>query len=261
MKTVNDVQVGTKIATKHNSRLSHLESVALGLLVLAIKSNYFKKELVQYLFENDLILPKTITNQGFYQNYESIKWILPINPSIAESKLKWLVNEIEYVSDAEREKIIRILDLAYRKPVPEMAAWGIVFNETLGVFVAGHPFFVDRHLEYSQAIILSPNWRNLEPQNLTKQISRISLMTLTKCIEEAELDFKRLEPEVSSWLLEGKNLELYVAKNEKDFKGILTHLSNSGIIYTSISNEINLIALQPSVTGSYETLFAKLTLL
>ncbi|MEK7572685.1 MAG: hypothetical protein AAB493_02430 [Patescibacteria group bacterium] len=258
MKTLDFVQVDTLInTTKKNSEISRLESVALGLLVLAKKSDLFKKRLMQRLFEHDLILPDTVEISEVPLEYEHIKWIPLINPKVAERKLVWLSNEIDYAPDLQRQRIIKILSLTYRKPVPKMAAWGIFFNETLGLTLGDPDFYCC--LEYSQVIILGSGWHKSEPQNLTKQVSMVSLMALTRCIEEAHFNLNRLEPEVSSWLLEGSGIQLYSAKNDQDFEEILVHARDCGLPFASISEDVNLIALQPSITGSYDTLLAKLT--
>ena len=258
MKTLDFVQVGTGInTTKEGSEISRLESVALGLLVLAKKSDFFKKRLMQHLYEHDLILLGTIEIPEVPLEYGHIKWIPSINPKVVERKLVWLFNEIDYASDLQRQRIIKILSLAYRKPVPKMAAWGILFNETLGLTM-GDPD-LDCCLEYSQVVILGSGWHKLELQNLTKQVSKVSLMALTRCIEEANFNLNRLEPEVSSWLLEGSGIKLYSAKNDQDFEEILIHARDCGLPFASISEDVNLIALQPSITGSYDTLLAKLT--
>lgn len=261
MRTLDLVQVGTENTTKKELGLSKLESVALGLLALATKSEVIQKKLMQGLYEYDLIMSNLENTSEESLDFSHIEWIPFINTRIAESKLFWLINEINHASDEERQRVVKILSYTYRNPVPQMAAWGFIFNETLGVFVAGHPFNVDMRLEYSQVIIVGPNWRQLEPQNLAKQVSRISLMALSKCIEEANFNLKRIEPEVSSWLLEGSGLELYCAKDEEELNEILIKAQNCGLLCSSISEEVKLIALQPSVSGSYETLLAKLTAL
>jgi hypothetical protein len=261
MKNSDVMQVGTKNSTQENVQLTHLESVSLGLLGLAKESSYFKNQLLKQLYEHELILTDASPLQELNLDYGHVKWIPFINPGVAESKLTWLCREANNTSNEEREKIVQILSLAYQDPTPKMAAWGIVFNETLGVFVAGHPFFLDQCLKYSQVIILGPTWRELESQNLSKQINRASLLTLSRCIEEAKFNLKKLDPEVSSWLLEGSGLELYGAESKEDFTEIVTQVKNCGLPFSSLSEEVDLIALQPCVTGSYETLLAKLTML
>jgi hypothetical protein len=256
-----DVLVGTKNTTKKDSKMTHLESVALGLLALTMKSDFFKQQLMQQLYEHDLILTDSSETPGDDLDYENIEFIPFISPEVAVRKLSWLCNEIGFASKNEKQRIVRVLSLTYKNPIPQMAAWGFIFNETLGVFVAGHPFNIDSCLEYSQVIILGPNWQKFESQNITKQVNRISLMTLTKCIEEAKFNLKRIDPEVSSWLFEGSGLELYCAENESDYKEILVRMHNCGQPYISLSEDVDLIALRPSVTGSYEILLANLTAL
>ena len=254
MKTSEMMQLST---AKESLELSYFESVALGLLALAMKFEFFKKQLMQHLFDHDFILPAGFEMPEVSLDYRHIKWIPSIHPNVAEDKLIWLLNEIEQAPEMERQRVIKILSFAYKKMMPEMAAWGILFGETLFVAV-GNPDVTSA--EYSQVIVLDPSWKELDSQNLVKKVNEVSLAMLTRCIEEANFNIKRLEPEVSSWLLKGSGLKLYSAKTNQDFKDILTNLNDCGMpfVYNS-ENNIGVIALQPSITGSYDILLAKLT--
>ncbi|MDP3974831.1 MAG: hypothetical protein Q8P88_00895 [Candidatus Jorgensenbacteria bacterium] len=258
MKTTHAVEtdVGMNISTETVQR-SRLDSVALGFLVLAARASFFMEWLAQRLRDRALILPGVIEVPAF--EHEPVEWVPPINPAVAEQKLTWLLNEMEYAPERQRQRIINILNLAHRNPVPQAAAWGFIFNETLGVFVAGHPFNFNTLVDYSQAVIVGPGWHLLAPHDLTRKVSRVSLMALSKCIEDAGFKLDRLEPEVGSWLLEGSGVRLYDAENGQSFKDVLACVRESGLPFASISEEVDMLALQPCITGSYETLLAELT--
>lgn len=84
-------------------------------------------------------------------------------------------------------------------------------------------------------------------------------MALSKCIEDAGFKLDRLEPEVGSWLLEGSGVRLYGAARDQDFKDVLACVSATGLPFASVSEEVDMLALQPCITGSYETLLAAMT--
>ena len=261
MKTKSITEVSTGIsATKESFQLSHFESVALGLVASAIKSETLKKQIIQYLFDYDLILQKDVEMNEVTLKCENIEWLPFVHPEIIKRKIEWLTNELKQGPELQRQRIIKILSLSYRKPVPEMAAWGILFGETLFV-VRGNPDPFSSFLEYSQVVIIGPGWQKVKPQSLTKEVSRVSLMAITRCIEEAKFDLNRLEPEVGSWFVEGSGVDLYEAKDVNDFKETFRLVQKSGIPFASVSEDLNLIALQPGITGSYETLLSKLTAL
>ena len=258
MKTTHVVEtdVETSVSTKILP-LSHLESVALGFLAFAARADFFKEWLTQRLSDLKLVLLDTIEIPAFEP--EHIEWVPPINPAVAERKLAWLLNEMEYAPERQRQRIVNLLNLASRNPVPQAAAWGFIFNETLGVFVAGHPFRFNTLVDYSQAVIVGPGWNRLKPQDLTRRVSRVSLLALSKCIEGAGFKLDRLEPEVGSWLLEGSGVRLYGAENGQEIKDVLVCVRESGLPFASIFEEVDMLALQPCITGSYDTLLAELT--
>ncbi|GEM_PF-3285706 len=237
--------------------LSHLESVALGFLALAAGASFFKEWLTERLSERTLALPDIIEIPAFEPAH--IEWIPPISPAVAERKLIWLLNEMEYAPERQRQRVINILNLSHQTPIPKAAAWGIVFNETLGVFVAGHPFRFNTLVDYSQTVIVGPEWTRLKSHELTKCVSRVSLMATAKCIEHASFKLERLEPEVSSWLLEGSGVRLYGAESGQSFNDVLARVRESGLPYAFLSEKVDMLALQPCITGSYETLLAELT--
>lgn len=258
MKTTHVVErdMETSVSTKILP-LGHLESVVLGFLALAARADFFKEWLTQRLSDCKLVLPEALEVPAFEP--EHIGWVPPINPAVAERKLAWLLNEMEYAPERERQRIINLLNLASRNPVPQAAAWGFVFNETLGVFVAGHPFNFSTLVDYSQAVIVGPGWTRLKPQELTKRVSRVSLLALAKCVEDAGFKLDRLEPEVGSWLLEGSGVRLYGAESGRSFKDVLASVRESGLPFASVFEEVDMLALQPCITGSYDTLLAELT--
>jgi hypothetical protein len=235
-----------------------LKLIALGLVLFAKKQSNFKKLIFNGLFDRNFYLPNTEVHLSA-DDITLIKWIPQINPLIAEKQLIWLFNEMEYVQLPEREKLITILHLAFDKPTPQAAAWGIIFNETLGVFVAGHPFDIKSSIDYSQVVIVDSNWKQFKPHILAKRINKASIKVLTKCMESANYDLKRLEPEVSSWLWEGSEIKLYYAKRNGDFEDILNCAHKSGLLCFVTTEDINVLALQPCITGSYDcTLLAPL---
>lgn len=239
-----------------------LESVAFSLLMLAGQQDSFRQLLLRRLRDRNLMLSDTAEVPEIDVENAPIEWVPPINPMIAERKLNWLFNEISYTQGLQREKLIEILNLACVAPMPKAADWGIVFNETLGVYVAGHPFRIARRMDYSQAVILDSDWELLEPHNLAKLVNKASLMVLKKCIEAAGSDLERLEPEVGSWLWEGSEVKLYCAESVQDFENVLARVSKSGLLFASVTDEVNALALQPCVTDSFDhTLLAGLTML
>jgi hypothetical protein len=259
MKTLNTIGLCEKTDLVETIlERSHLETVALGFLALAVKSDFFKKWIKQRLLVRETTLTDASGIPEINFEYEHISWLPPINLVVAESKLSWLFSEIDYAPEYQKQRIIGILNLACGTPVPQAAAWGIVFNETLGPTL-GNPELFNRCIDYSQVVILGPGWNLFKPQDLTRQVSRVSLQALAKCIEDANFKLDRLEPEVSSWLLEGSGVRLYSAESDQDLKNVLTSMRKSGLPLASISEEVNMLALQPCITGSYDTLLAELT--
>lgn len=238
---------------------SHLESVALGFSELAGMSNDFKAWLKQRLLERELILID-VANSPVDSEHEGADWIPSIHPAFADRKLTWLFDEIELIPKPQRQEVVRILNLPCRDTEPKAAAWGISFVETLNVFPAGHPFRSPR-LDYSQTVILGPGWNQLKPQKLTTQVSKASLMALKKCVEDADFKLERLEPEVSAWLVEGSGVKLYGAECEQDFADVFVRVRKSGLSLASVSDEVEVLALQPCIDGSFEILLSGLTAL
>ncbi|MBI2033845.1 MAG: hypothetical protein HYT13_01975 [Candidatus Liptonbacteria bacterium] len=251
------VDVGVNITAETPQR-SHLETAALGFLGLAKKSGSFREWLKRRLFDRELILLGATEFPEAALEYEHGEWVPSIHPAIAERKLTWLFDEIDCAPEPQRQGVVKILNLACGHTMPRAAAWGIVFVETLGVFVSGHPFRSPR-VDYSQAVILGPGWNLLKPHDLTKRVNKASLTALTKCIEAASLDLKRLEPEVASWLWKGSGVRLYSAQSNQDFEDVLAHVRKSGLSFASVSEgKVDVLALQPCITGSYDTLLAGL---
>jgi hypothetical protein len=257
MKTPHAVDIAVEAVVTETPRRNYLELVALSFLALAAEVNFFKEWLTQRLRDCKLVIPDAADVPEF--EHEHIEWVPSINPAVAERKLAWLFSEIEYAPECQRQRVVNILNLASRNPVPQAAAWGFVFVETLGVFVAGHPFRFNSKVDYSQAVVLGPSWHILASHDLTRKVSRASLMALTRCVENAGFNLNRLEPEVSSWLLEGSGVKLYGAVRDQDFKDVLVYVRASGLPFASISEEVDMIALQPCITGSYDTLLAAMT--
>lgn len=237
---------------------SHLESVALGFSELARMSNDFKAWLKQRLLERELILIDA-TNSPVGSERESADWVPSIHPAFADRKLTWLFNEIELVPKLQRQEVVKILTLACGDTMPKEAAWGTIWNETLGPTLGD--LLDSVRLSYSQTVILGPGWNRLKPQNLTTQVSKASLMALAKCVEDADFKLERLEPEVSAWLVEGSGVKLYGAECKQDFADVLVRVRKSGLPLASVSEEVEVLALQPCIDGSYEILLAGLTAL
>ncbi|TSC81750.1 MAG: hypothetical protein G01um101420_855 [Parcubacteria group bacterium Gr01-1014_20] len=260
MKTLYfpEVDTGTD-TTPETPQQNHLKAVALGFSELAKMSNDFKAWLKRQLLDRELILLDA-ANSPVDSERVDVDWVPSIHPAIADRKLNWLFEEIELVPKPQRQEVVRVFNLACGDTAPKAAAWGVVFVETLGVFVAGHPFRSPR-LDYSQTVILGPGWNQLQPQNLTKQVSKASLAALTKCVEDADFKLERLEPEVSAWLLEGSGVKLYGAESGQDFADVLAHVRKSGLPFASSSEEVDMLALQPCINGSYDILLAGLTVL
>ena len=240
------------------SQRNYLDTVALGFFALTQGSSFFKKWLTQRLLDRDLVSPGVADIHETALEYENIEWAPPINPAVAEPKLAWLFNEIDYAPERQKQRVVEILNLACGNIImPQMAAWGIAFVETLSPRPSGHPFrFTD--VDYSQVVILGPGWNLLKPQDLTRKVSRASSLALSRCVEEACFKLDRLEPEVSSWLLEGSGVRLYSAESDQHLKDVLDNVRESGLPFASISEEVDMLALQPCITGSYDTLLAEL---
>ena len=131
MKTLNVVQADSKNSSQKISTPTHLELVALGLLGLAKKSNYFKKQLLEQLYKYDLILTDISPAPEIHMDYKDIKWIPFIDPKIAIDKLNWLCREICNDSIEEKEKITQILSLTYKNPTPKIKKETKKFLESL----------------------------------------------------------------------------------------------------------------------------------
>lgn len=258
MKTPYFPEVDTGVdTTPETTYRNHLESVALGFSELAGMSDDFKGWLKHRLLERELVFIDA-ANLSVDPGYAPPDWVPAIHPGIADRKLTWLLDKIENAPKRQRQEVVKILTLACGDIMPKAAAWGVVMVETLGVFVAGHPFRSLR-LDYSQTVIVGPGWNRLKPQNLTKQVSKASLMVLAKCVEDADFKLERLEPEVSAWLVEGSGIKLYGAERSQDFADVLVRVGKSGLPLVSISEEVDVLALQPCIDGSYDTLLAGLT--
>lgn len=243
-------------------KVSYVKTIAASMVLLAVKNEKFRVSMCRYLFNRELLVPYPQENElsvdlsSFFANTQ------PISEIVADRKLEWLVNELNYIDSDDRCDTLRVLGLATLSiPDPKAAAWGILFNQTLGL-TRGNPDF-SSGLEYSQEIILNQDWEDFNKLELAQAISAASAGVLSKCLEVADYDFKRLEPEVVSWLSESRTSLLYSVSSNSEFNEVVSRAYLSGIsFFVSADGALpNIIALQPSIAGSHYKIVEGLALL
>ena len=243
--------MGTLVDTGQGS---YLQSVAYSMALLAYHDKGFRESLGRYLFDKRILIPASQIDNVDALSHDDVLFLMPISRSIAEEKLAWLVNELEYVDIVERNRIQNILSLVAvnEYTFPQAASWGVIDNETLGVYVAGHPFRRSG-LGYSQVVILERSCSQLENFALAKLIHSVSVAALNRCVEDANYDFKRLEPEVIEWLSGPRDLELYWAAADSEFEEALTKVRMAEIKFALVDEgeSGSILALQPSATGTH----------
>lgn len=239
---------------------SYLQSIAYGIVLLAQRKKSFKEVLLNYLRDHDVLIQHSQVEDIDHCIPHDGELVIPINHLIAQSKLAWLINETKYVEQDERDYIFGILNLVDEReiPVPKAAAWGIVFNETLGPTLGDVD--LSSRLDYSQVIILKSGCKVIEKYDLAKSVNSASLGALDRCFEVARYDFQRLEPEVISWLSDSRNLEMYFSVSDSQFANVLYRVNECRLNYFMIDeeNSSSVLALQPSINGSYCELVGEL---
>lgn len=230
---------------------SYLESVAYGLLLFAFCYEKFKQYFIKTLYEKEVLVSsnciETIIDPQHYT------FFMPRNYLIAKQKLDWVINEFGYIESEEKESILKILNSINCKKhtQPKNGFWGFTLGEDLGPTI-GIIDFAPK-IEYSQIIILKPTCDSLDKYNLTKLINNASMNIIYKCIEFANYNLKRLEPEVISWLSDSRMLELYCAMSDSQYENIFDRIKKLEIKHSVVTKnyDSSVIALQPSMAGTY----------
>lgn len=228
----------------------YLETVAWSLVAHAGPNKDFKELLTR------LIRERTAAPQAYFSCTGCVapnaEWLIPLSPNDARKKAEWLMNELDYVESAERESLLGILGTACLQewPLPEDAAWGILFNETLGP-TRGNPSVWQ--VEYTQVVIVQDWGNGFGPHEFARLVSEASSGALYRCIENANHDFRRVEPEVLAWLSDSRSLEIYHADTHSQFESVVDWAIEFGINNWVVNSDSGMagIGLQPAAKGTY----------
>lgn len=230
---------------------SYLESIAYSILLFAIHDEKYKKHLLKTLYENEILRFYEYTSMEI--DYSKSTLLFPRNYSFAKQKLSWLINEMNFIDSDEKDNILVILNAAKEKKqiLPKDAAWGIVFNETLGPTL-GDVDSINK-IEYSQIIILNSGCNKIEKHDLVRFVNKVSIQVIQKCLVRADYNFNRLEPEVVFWISNSGMIELYYTQDDSQFETIYKRIEDAKIkcAILNVDEMSSIIALQPSVKGSY----------